>query len=248
MAAAHPVTRDRQQVAASSRSIVGRVSDDHLDMRATDADRDAAGAVVAAATSDGRLTLDEMHERLELVFAARTHGDLVAVTRDLAAPMHGMATPAQAAQTAHTYQQFAGVGGRSAAVAIFGGIERKGAWSVPGHLQIVAVMGGAELDLTEAVFEQPHTTINIVAILGGVEITAPAHVRVRSDVVAILGGCTNRADDGDAHYVVHVTGVAIMGGVDIRRGGERGRARLRGPQDQPPLPPQLPLPSWPPNP
>ncbi|MDQ1714714.1 MAG: hypothetical protein QOC60_659 [Frankiaceae bacterium] len=222
----------RRLVAALLRSIVGRVSDDHLDMRATDADRDAAGAVVAAAASDGRLTLEELHERLERVFAARTHGELAAITRDLVAPARDLS-----AHPARTYQQFSGVGGRSTAVAIFGGIERKGSWSVPGHLQLVAVMGGAEIDLTDAVFERPRTTINVVAIMGGVEITAPAHVRVQSDVMAILGGCSNRADDGAGQYVVHVTGIAIMGGVDIRRPKGRGQDPLSGPQPPAPLPP-----------
>ena len=236
--------RGRRFGSMPARSIVGRVSDEHLDMRATDADRDAAGAVVAAAVSDGRLTLDEMPDRLERVFAARTHGDLVAITRDLITPTRGMTANAYATvPPPHTYQQFTGVGGRSTAVAIFGGVERTGAWSVPGHLHLVAVMGGAQIDLTDAVFEQPHTTINVVAIMGGVEITAPAHVRVQTNVMAILGGCSNRADDGAGHYVVHVTGIAIMGGVDIRRPQAGQRDRLQGAQPPMPLPTTLPLPT-----
>ena len=202
-------------------------------MRASDGDRDATSAIVAAAASDGRLTLEEMHERLERVFAARTHGDLAEITRDLVGALQ---TPAR--QPPRPLQQFSGISGRSTSVAIFGGVERKGAWSVPGHLQFIAVMGGADIDLTDAVFQQAYTTINVIAIMGGVEITAPPHVRVQSDVSGIMGGCDNRADDGPGEYVVRVTGLAIMGGVSIRRSKGDQRGQLWGPP-APPLPPIL---------
>ena len=202
-------------------------------MRATDGDRDATSSIVAAAASDGRLTLEEMHERLERVFAARTHGDLAEITRDLVGASH---TPAR--QPPRPLQPFSGTAGRSTSVTIFGGVERKGAWSVPGHLQLIAVMGGADIDFTDAVFQQAHTTINVIAIMGGVDITAPPHVRVESDVSGIMSGCDNRADDGPGQYVVRVTGLAIMGGVRIRRTKGDQRGQLWGPP-APPLPPPL---------
>ncbi|MCU1675708.1 MAG: hypothetical protein JWM93_466 [Frankiales bacterium] len=201
-------------------------------MRATDADRDAVSAIVAAAASDGRLTLDEMHERLELVFAARTHGDLAVITADLE-----HVAPRNAPQPLSPPQPFLGLSSRTTAVAVFSGLERKGAWSVPAHMQVVAIMGGAEIDLTSAVFEQQHSFINVIAIMGGIEITAPPNVRVQSNVMAIFGGATNRADDGDGQFTVTLTGAVVMGGVDVRRPTNgRGGSALPGPPPPPLLP------------
>jgi hypothetical protein len=59
-------------------------------VRVSDADRDTTAAQLREHYAQGRLTLDELNQRLELTFAARTRTDLDAVTRDLpyAAP-HG---------------------------------------------------------------------------------------------------------------------------------------------------------------
>jgi len=52
-------------------------------MRVGDADREAVAAQLREHYADGRLTLDELNERLDQAFAARTRADLTAVTRDL---------------------------------------------------------------------------------------------------------------------------------------------------------------------
>ena len=52
-------------------------------MRASDADREAVAGRLREAHAEGRLTLEEFQERLDTTYAARTHGDLVALTRDL---------------------------------------------------------------------------------------------------------------------------------------------------------------------
>jgi hypothetical protein len=52
-------------------------------VRVSDADRDAIAAQLREHYAQGRLTLDELNQRLELTFAAKTRTDLNAVTRDL---------------------------------------------------------------------------------------------------------------------------------------------------------------------
>ena len=52
-------------------------------VRAGDADRDAAAAALAEHFAQGRLTLDELHARLDATLAATTHGDLSEALRDL---------------------------------------------------------------------------------------------------------------------------------------------------------------------
>ncbi|HYZ54319.1 MAG TPA: DUF1707 domain-containing protein [Streptosporangiaceae bacterium] len=54
-----------------------------FNVRVGDADRDAVATQLREHYADGRLTLDELNERLDQAFAARTRADLNAVTRDL---------------------------------------------------------------------------------------------------------------------------------------------------------------------
>ena len=52
-------------------------------VRVGDADREATAAQLREHYADGRLTLDELNERLDQTFAAKTVADLTTVTRDL---------------------------------------------------------------------------------------------------------------------------------------------------------------------
>ncbi|XRQ06146.1 DUF1707 SHOCT-like domain-containing protein [Actinomadura welshii] len=53
------------------------------DIRASDADRDRVAASLREHCGDGRITMDELHERLEAVYAAKTVGQLQEITADL---------------------------------------------------------------------------------------------------------------------------------------------------------------------
>jgi hypothetical protein len=55
-------------------------------MRIGDAERDAAAADLGEHFTAGRLTLEELHERLEAVFAAKTIGQLARIMSDLPGP------------------------------------------------------------------------------------------------------------------------------------------------------------------
>src|ERR1022692_1790370 len=52
-------------------------------LRASDADRDRAASVLNEAMAQGRLTAEEHSDRLDAVYAAKTHADLVPVIDDL---------------------------------------------------------------------------------------------------------------------------------------------------------------------
>ncbi|MFC6086655.1 DUF1707 SHOCT-like domain-containing protein [Sphaerisporangium aureirubrum] len=53
------------------------------EMRASDGDRDRVAAELREHAAQGRLTMDEFNERLELVYQGRTYGDLQKITADL---------------------------------------------------------------------------------------------------------------------------------------------------------------------
>jgi hypothetical protein len=53
------------------------------EMRVGDAEREAVAGQLRDHYADGRLTLEELNERLDQVFAAKTRADLNVLTRDL---------------------------------------------------------------------------------------------------------------------------------------------------------------------
>ena len=79
-------------------------------LRASDADRERVAEVLRQAAGDGRLTLEELDERLDAVYAAKTYAELEPVTRDL--PQSGTAhVPVPATQAAGDPARFGGLPG-----------------------------------------------------------------------------------------------------------------------------------------
>jgi hypothetical protein len=129
-------------------------------------------------------------------------------------------------------------------VAVMGGSERKGAWSVARTNRVIAVMGGAMLDFRSVRLPPGTTEVQILAIMGGVEIIVPPEMRVSSDGIGIMGGFEHAGDPDPAGAganapLLRVTGLALMGGVEItqRKIGEnaadarrrrRSESKLRG--------------------
>jgi hypothetical protein len=69
-------------------------------IRVGDAEREAVASQLREHYADGRLTLDELNERLDQAFAAKTRAELLMVTRDLPAgarPLAGAGAGAQGA-------------------------------------------------------------------------------------------------------------------------------------------------------
>jgi hypothetical protein len=117
--------------------------------------------------------------------------------------------------------------------AVMGGVERKGHWVPAKKTIIFTFMGGAEIDLREASFPPGEVEIAIFAMWGGAEIIVPPDVRVDMGGVAIMGGFTqdrgNSKDPGPGAPSVHITGFALMGGVEVvvRLPGETARDAKR---------------------
>jgi hypothetical protein len=63
-------------------------------MRVSDAEREATAAELREHYAAGRLTLDELNERVNEAFAAKTRGDLGAITHDLPSLRPGTTPPA----------------------------------------------------------------------------------------------------------------------------------------------------------
>ncbi|MGB6455974.1 MAG: DUF1707 domain-containing protein, partial [Streptosporangiaceae bacterium] len=66
-------------------AVSGRAAE-AVSVLASDADRDAAAGQLSSALAEGRLTAGEHSERVGAAYAARTLGELGALTADLPAP------------------------------------------------------------------------------------------------------------------------------------------------------------------
>lgn len=227
-------------------------------MRASDIDREHVAEWLRTAAGDGRLSFDELDERLEAAYGAKTYAELEPLVADLPGALDRPARPTAypaAISTTQPQRQPAAmqVGGRAldnVAIAIFGGATRKGRWVVPRKMQNFALFGGIDLDLREAILEDREVTIYANAMFGGIDIIVPEGVAVRTSGAGIFGGFDGVNDDGGAPDgpVIHVTGVAIFGGVDVKRRGP-GKKKRAWHRDPPvsgrPEPPPYSLPPGP---
>ena len=124
-------------------------------------------------------------------------------------------------------------------VAILGGSRRTGAWRPARVNHAIAIMGGAALDFREAALPPGVTELKVYAVMGGVEVIVPPGLVVESRGIGILGGFDEGEGDSvrpdPTAPVLRVSGIAVMGGVDIhvRRPGESARdARRRRRQER----------------
>lgn len=83
--------------------------------------------------------------------------------------------------------------------------------------KITSILGGVELDLRDAVIKK-EATIEVFALMGGIEIKVPREWRVQSNVFPVLGGVEGKALRGNPSEdapVLIITGTATLGGVEI---------------------------------
>ena len=201
-------------------------------MRASDADREHVAEALREAAAVGRIDLEELDQRLDQVFSAKTYAELAPITADIPSP--GTTRGPVATSRAESF----GIKGHgdaawNLAVGIMGAFVRKGEWDVPPEMTAVAIMGGGEIDLREARFTQDGVTIHAVAIMGGIQITVPEDADVHVSGIGIMGGFdaspAGRGSPGGPRIVIN--GFAFWGGVGVVRkpaDGERdalGRRR-----------------------
>ena len=184
------------------------------DLRVSDADRERVAERLREAAGEGRLTVDELDERVERAYAARTAGELSTLTADLPATT-GAALPAKA-------------GGRKPRrwlVSIMGGGNLRGRWQAGERLTVVSLMSGGCVDLRHAQITSREMRIMAISIMGGVDVIVPAGVEVEVTGFALMGGYDDRVPVQDLPPDaprVHVRAFSLMGGVTARmKRGER---------------------------
>ena len=188
-------------------------------LRASDSDRDQVATVLSTAYAEGRLTREEHDERVEVLMGAKTFDDLIPITRDLV--LAGDSVPASvgpARNGSFAIETAEATKAPDWHVAIFGGVTRTGRWRVRRKTHSVALFGGVDLDLREAIFEAPAVEMSGFWCFGGLDIKVPEGIEVRDQTVGIFGG-TDIRDIGDplpGAPTLVIKGVTLFGGVSVR--------------------------------
>lgn len=184
-----------------------------LPLRASDADRDRVAGLLGDALADGRLTADEHRERIDLLYASRTHDELVPLTADLGTGRSDVGRRAAAA---------APVVRVTPQVAILSSSVARPAGRVGGRMVGVGFLGDARIDLTYASLDQEGVEITAQAIVGAVDIVVPPDARVTMTGFVLLGSLSPTRTPGPADGPhVKVSAFALLGSVTIHRAKAR---------------------------
>ena len=196
---------------------------DPSQLRISDDDRHKVAEMLREAAGEGRIDLEELDERLEATYRAKTYGQLVPITVDL--PGTGRAHQVQPARSGALPVP---TGARySGSIAVMSETKRSGAWFVPDRHSAFALMGGVTLDLREAHFENEELTIFANAVMGEVRVIVNAATTVVVEGTGVMGEYTEQRarvpfDPEQGGPVVHLKGLALMGSVNVRRKGPPG--------------------------
>jgi len=204
---------------------------DPSQLRISDDDRHRVAEMLRHAAGEGRIDFEELDERLDAAYAAKTYADLVPITADLPVPPSAHPT-APSVPVVRRPASLEPASSYSSSVAVMSETKREGAWLVPEQHTAFSLMGSVRLDLREAQFATREVTIYANSIMGEVTIVVNAYTRVVVDGIAIM------ADFGESRAkvpaeltpdspVVRVKGFALMAVVSVQRRGMPGESRKR---------------------
>jgi uncharacterized protein DUF1707 len=172
-------------------------------LRVSDSDREAVAEILRDAAGDGRLTLEELEERLAAAYAARTYADFEPLIGDLPAGLPSAVEPSQELLELS---------------APFNDVRRDGRWVVPPRIVATAGMGNVKLDFTEAVVRGREVLIEATAYAGDVVLVVPEGFEVDlTGVQANLGAAKNKVRRGQSTGPrLRVVGRTVLGDVVAR--------------------------------
>jgi hypothetical protein len=147
------------------------------ELRASHDDRDRVVELLRVSAGDGRLTAEELDERLEQAMTARTYGELARLVADLPA-VGSIASPAAAPRAKDVVR----IDTRS------GHVRRVDRWVVPQRMEVKVTSGHVTLDFTQAVITEPVLKLDVDVRSGAVKLMTCPGIVVDADEVAIRSG------------------------------------------------------------
>jgi hypothetical protein len=179
------------------------------DLRASHDDRDRVVEVLTGAAGDGRLTPEELDERVAAALTARTYGELAALVSDLPA-VPDLPTGAPAA----TPKDLVRIDCHS------GSARRDGRWLVPRRMEVRVTGGSVTLDFTEAVTWWPSLQLEAAVRGGSLRLVTRPGIVVGTDDLAVRSGSVKvRAPwgpDVPVRFRIDVSGTVASGSLTAR--------------------------------
>lgn len=166
------------------------------DLRASHEDRDRVVELLRVAAGDGRLTAEELDQRLERALTARTYRELAVLARDL--PTARGIVPAALAEEPKELIRIDRHSGTA---------RRDGSWLVPRRIEVRVTSGSVTLDFTEAVITQPSLHIDAEVGSGSLTLVTKPGIVVDTDDVAVRSGNVRVREPWgpDVPAILHVT-------------------------------------------
>ena len=86
---------------------------------------------------------------------------------------------------------------------------------------VVSLIGGADLDLSQAQLAAPEVILTKVSLLGGISIGVPPGIRVVASGFSLIGGTSVEAgpEPCPGAPTVHIRAFSLLGGTRIYRAG-----------------------------
>ena len=149
------------------------------ELRASHDDRDRVVELLRVSAGDGRLTAEELDERLGQAMTARTYGELAKLVADLPAAGSVAGVPAPRAPRAKEVVRLDCGSGHTI---------KNGRWIVPQRIEARVRSGHLKLDFTEAVITHPSLQLDAEVSSGHIILVTKPGVVVDTDDIAVGSG------------------------------------------------------------
>ena len=161
------------------------------------------------------LDIDVYEKRMEIAVNTASKRELLSLIEDLPVPTE---TNKQSSSFDRILLNLGEIKDYDVTLALLSGATRKGLWYPPKRMKVVAIMGGVDLDYSQAQIPPGISNIDIFALMGGVNIFVPEGVNVEVTGIPIMGGIDNRAASSGklGAPTIKVNAITLMGGLDIK--------------------------------
>lgn len=199
-------------------------------LRVGHAERDAAAEALRDAAADGRITMEELDERLERALLARTYGELDVLFEDLGT------APTDAPRARADKLDLPGYSAEDPLV-LSGGIStesRKGPWEIPPFIRINAGAGTVRLNCLQATAHAEVIDIELIGSMGTVVIVTPEGWAANTDRVNRSWGTSNNkiaTTPAPGNPLLLLWGSVGMGTLSIRHANRFDRRKLEKAQE-----------------
>ena len=182
-------------------------------LRASDAEREDTVRRLSNAMGEGRLTLEELTNRVDTAYGATTRAELEPLVADLPLPAEAEPARGAAVEPARSRKPR-----RRWVVSVMGEHDRLGRWRMSGRTTVVTVMGETKLDLRGAVIEEREVRINAWLMMGEQRIVVPRGLEVEVTGFVFMGSRRIAVEDAPARPGmprVHIRTLGMMGEVRV---------------------------------